>query len=72
MFFALRVLCAQVDIITVTRANCAARMNYFEQMLITLLVFKAIVVSVLFLTWLEPKVKKRIKKYRKVCRHPAV
>ena len=47
-----------VDIITVTKANCAVPMNYFESLLLTLLVFKAVVAAVLLLSWAIPKVKR--------------
>ena len=58
--------CHQVDIITITRTNCATRTTYFEQMLITLLIFKVLVLLALVLAWLEPKIKARIREYRKV------
>ena len=38
-----------------TKANCAARMTYFESTLLTLLVFKAVVVVVIILSWLARK-----------------
>ena len=64
--------CRQVDKITVTKANCAARMSYFSSLLLTLLVFKAVVVTVLTLWWLIPTLKRRFnqfKKWRAVSHH---
>ena len=54
-----------MDLITVTKANCAARMNYFEQLLLTLVVFKSVLLLVLLLSWLLPKAYKRLRAYRK-------
>ena len=46
-----------VDIITVTKANCAARMDYYQQLLLTLMVFKTVLAVVLLLAWLVPRVQ---------------
>ena len=53
------------DIISITKANCAARMDYYQQLLVTLLVFKAVVLFVLVLAWLTPKVKNWLKLHKR-------
>ena len=47
----------QVDIITITKANCAARMTYYESLLVTLMTFKAVVLVTLLLSVVAPRVK---------------
>ena len=53
-----------MDIITVTKANCAARMTYFESTLLTLLVFKAVVLVVIILSWLA---RKCVLRWSRIC-----
>ena len=51
--------------ITITKADCAARMTYFEQLLVTLLVFKGMLVVVLLFSWLVPKLRRKLRALRK-------
>ena len=55
----------QVDLITITKADCAARMTYFQQLLVTLLVFKGMLVVVLLFSWLVPKLRRKLRALRK-------
>ena len=48
-----------------TKANCAARMNYFSSLLLTLLVFKSIVFTVLVLAWIIPTARKQLRRFKK-------
>ena len=59
-----------LDIISITKANCAARMDYYQQLLVTLLVFKGVVLAVLLLAWLAPRAKHwfRLHKRRQTAR----
>ena len=59
--------------VTITRANCAARLNYFQSMLLMLLAFKALVAAVLLLSWAVPRVVLRwrtFQRWRKEPKHP--
>jgi hypothetical protein len=53
-----------VDLITVTKANCAQPMNYYQSLLVTLISFKAFVVFFIVVAWLVPVVNTRLRAYR--------
>jgi hypothetical protein len=46
-----------VDVVTLTKANCASPINYFDSLVITLVTFKAAVAGAVLAGWLVPKVK---------------
>ena len=52
------------DIISITKANCAARMDYYDQLLVTLLVFKGALVAVLLVMMLAPRAKRCLQRRR--------
>ena len=54
---------SRADVISVSKATCAARLSYFEQLLITLLVFKVMVALALFGSFIAPKVVARYREY---------
>ena len=53
------------DVITVSKVNCAARMNYFEQLLITLLLFKFVLVVVVGAAYAAPRVARCVRERRR-------
>jgi hypothetical protein len=53
-----------VDLITVTKANCAQPMNYYQSLLVTMLCFKSFVLLVIFVAWLVPLANMRLRAYR--------
>jgi hypothetical protein len=54
-----------VDIITVTKANCARPLTYYDSLLASLLSFKAFVLVVLVLAWSVPLALSRWRAFRK-------
>jgi hypothetical protein len=47
------------------QANCARRMTYFQSLLLTLMVFKLVIVTVVVVSWAVPAAQKRWRDYRK-------
>lgn len=45
------------------QANCARRMDYFQSLVLTLVLFKGVVVAVVLLSWAIPTARKRWRTY---------
>jgi hypothetical protein len=54
-----------VDLITLTKANCAQPINFYASLTMVLLVFKAVVGGVLFLSWALPRARRWWRDYKK-------
>jgi hypothetical protein len=54
-----------VDVVTITRTNCARRMDYYQSLLVTLLLFKVAIVLVLMLSWLLPRTSHALQRLRR-------
>jgi hypothetical protein len=53
-----------VDLVTVTKAQCASPMNYYTSLLLTVLTFKVTVLVVMFLAWALPIALSRLRALR--------
>ncbi len=61
-----------VDVVTLTRAQCAAYMTYFSSLVLVLLLFKVVVALVLLFAWAVPAARRYLRTRRSKSAVPKV